>query len=81
MVNLEHPTHPQRAAELLDELAETAGDPVTQVQALLEAAVLYQQMRSPLESQGRVDRLIPLLDSPYLPAEKRAALRARMTQR
>lgn len=84
LVNLEHPTRPHRAAELLDELAESAethGDPVTQAQALLEAAVLYQQMRDPLESRRRVDRLIPLLDSPYLSAEKRAALRARMTQR
>lgn len=84
LVNLEHLTHPERTAELLDELAASAerhGDPVTQAQALLEAAVLYQQMRDPRQARGRVDRLLPLLESPFLSAEKRAALRARMTER
>ena len=84
LVSLEHPTRPDRTVELLDELAESAekhGDPVTQAQELLEAAVLYQEMRDPQQARRRVERLLPLLHSPFLPAEKRAALRARMTER
>lgn len=77
MANIEHLNAPLRAAEILDQAAieaETYGDPVAQARALLAAAVLYQQADRPGEARARVDRLRPMLRSPYLPEELRKEL-------
>ena len=78
LANVVHVSEPVRAAELLDEAAaeaETHGDPVAQARALLAAAVLYQQAGRTEEARARVERLRPMLRSPYLPEELRAELR------
>lgn len=81
LADLEWSDRPARAAATLDELAESAaahGDLVLQAQALLEGAVLYQKLGDPARARARVDQLIPLLQSSYLPGDVRDAIRARM---
>ena len=70
-----------QAAEVLVDLAgeaELRGDPVVQVKALMEAAVLYQT-RGLHDDAGRlVKRLEQLRSSPYLTDELRAQVDARI---
>lgn len=73
-----------RAAEVLDRVAEAAvryGRPDWQARALLEAGLLYQQHGRPDLSVVRYATLLPLLDSPAISAEDRAALNARIIRR
>ncbi|MFA6169118.1 MAG: hypothetical protein WC700_21000 [Gemmatimonadaceae bacterium] len=73
-----------RAAELLDRVAESAvryGRPDWQARALLEAGLLYQQHGRTDLSVVRYSTLLPLLESPAISAEDRAALKARIVRR
>lgn len=70
-----------RTAATLDRLARVAqehGNPVLQAQALFEATVIYQQLGLRERAHERYARMLPLLRSPYMPAELRQSLRARM---
>lgn len=71
----------QRAAVTLEALAKEAqryGDPVLQARALIEAAVLYQHAGMGKESLACLKQLKPLLSSPYLSAQARAAIEERI---
>ena len=73
-----------RAAATLDRLARAAemhGDPVTQARALFEATIYYQQAGFRERARERYTRMLPLLRSPYMPAELRQSLRARIVAR
>lgn len=73
-----------RAAATLDRLAQAAeghGDPVLQARALFEATVHYQQAGLHDRAADRYARMLPLLRSPYMPAELRRSLRARIVTR
>jgi tetratricopeptide (TPR) repeat protein len=73
-----------RAAATLDRLARAAelhGDPVLQARALFESTIYYQQAGVRDRAHERYTRLLPLLRSPYMPAEVRQSLRARIVTR
>lgn len=71
---------PLRAADALDRAAVQAaafGDPVAQTRALIDAATIYVAEGRMAQAAERVERLRPLLHSPFLPA----ALRMEVAQR
>jgi len=73
-----------RAAAALDELASRAaefGDPATQIGALLDAALLYQEMGRRSEVAQRAVRIRRLLQSPALPSAVRDDVRSRLVER
>lgn len=73
--------HGLRAAAALDQAAAKAavyGDPVAQVQALVESATLYASHRRFAEAAERVAQVRPLMASPHLSAELRAEAAARL---
>lgn len=73
----------RRAAQTMDELADAAqlhGNPVVQAKALIESAILYQSLRMPDQARARLERLQPLLDSPFLSKELRSSIEKRMTE-
>lgn len=73
----------RRAAETLDELAEAAqrhGNPVVQAKALIESAILYQSLQMPEMASARIERLQPLLDSPFLSDEVRKSIEKRIAE-
>jgi tetratricopeptide (TPR) repeat protein len=70
-----------QAATVLAELAREAelrGDPVVQVKALMEAAVLYQSQARSEEAARLALRLQPLRNSPYLSDDLRAQIDSRL---
>ena len=73
--------HSLRAAALFDQAAEEAGkygDPVLQAQALLEAAIGYHRSGRNDLALVQMNRLDPLLDSPFLPEAVRSAIENRI---
>ena len=73
-----------RAAQWLDALADAAvryGRPDWQARAVLEAGLLYQQHGRTDLSVERYRTLVPLLDSPLISEEQRAAMKARVVRR
>ncbi|MBA2244595.1 MAG: hypothetical protein H0W11_06540 [Gemmatimonadetes bacterium] len=73
----------RRAAATMDELADAAqlhGNPVVQAKALIESAILYQSLKMPEQASARIERLQPLLDSPFLSAEVRSSIEKRISE-
>lgn len=73
----------RRAAETMDDLADAAqlhGNPVVQAKALIESAILYQSLNMPEQASARIERLQPLLDSPFLSDEVRSSIQKRITE-
>lgn len=73
----------QRSAQVMDELAQAAelhGNPVVQAKALVEAAILYHTLGQRQEAAMRIERLQPLLSSPYLSNEVRTEIQSRITE-
>jgi tetratricopeptide (TPR) repeat protein len=71
----------RRAARTLDTLATEArrnGDLHRHATALMEAAILYYELREHDVAATRVDRLRPLLHSPYLPTATSEVVRQRI---
>jgi len=69
------------AATTMDRLAERAewlGYPEIQARALIESAVLYQQLGARHAARERVRRLEPLLGSPHLDADTSNRIRSRL---
>ncbi len=73
----------RRAAETMDELADAAelhGNPVVQAKALIESVILYQSLQMQEEASARIERLQPLLDSPFLSDEVRSSIQKRIAE-
>ena len=73
--------HNLRAAAALDDLAGWAsefGDPESQIRALLDAALLYQDLGCRAEVAARTVRIHRLLQSPALPASVANEVRQRI---
>lgn len=71
----------QRAAEQLDELALSSaryGDPVMQLRATFEAAVLWSQLKRPAMANERLLNAQALLQSPAIPASEKDAIKTRI---
>lgn len=71
-----------QAAAAMDRLAARAewlGYPEVQARALIEAAVLHQQVGARSVALERMRRLEPLLDSPFVGAETAARIRSRIS--
>ncbi len=72
-----------RAAQTMDALADEAelyGNPVVQAKALIESAILYQSLQMSDEASARIERLQPLLASPFVSDEVRGAIQKRITE-
>jgi hypothetical protein len=71
----------RRAAGALDELSTAAaefGDPETQIVAMLDASLLYQQVGDKAEVASRIPRITTLLKSPVIGAATRDLVTARL---
>jgi hypothetical protein len=69
-----------RAAQTLDLVAAKAaafGHPSMQAKALLESAILYEQVGAESRSVSRLTQLDALLSSPYVTSDVRSAIAAR----
>jgi hypothetical protein len=71
-----------RSARALDEVASEAakyGDPALQAKALFEAAVHYAAIARHSEARARMNRLEPLMSSPFISNEFRNRVEVRWT--
>jgi len=71
------------AAHTLDELASAAqefGDPATRLQALFDAAIIYQKLRVNDRMPERVRQISQLLKSPAIDAQLRAEISSRLVR-
>jgi hypothetical protein len=71
----------RRAARTLDALAIEAqhnGDLDRQATALMEAIFLYVDLRETDAARTRLERIRPLIESPYMPVETSQAVRQRL---
>jgi len=72
---------PMVAAKVLEELAKAAsevGDPTVELQALVDASILYGQEGRTGKQRELRPRLVRLLDSPAIPEETRRSLAAHL---
>jgi hypothetical protein len=70
-----------RAASVLDELAEAAGqygDPVMELKATFESALLNQAMKKPAAVAARIPRIKALLQSPAVSLEQKRQVESRL---
>jgi hypothetical protein len=73
-----------QAASTLDELASAAagvGDPVWELRATLEAALIYEKHRDGARVGPRLDRVRALLRSPVIPDAVKEAVEGRLAKR
>jgi len=73
----------QAAASNLDEMAEVSarfGDPVSELKATFEAAILYSQIKRGDLVAARMERVNCLLQSPVISDEEKARVRERIKE-